>query len=354
MKQESTTGFYYIGTQSAHMAKLVSIYKRGFASDNMQQAITELTREKHSPPEVICCEARFGLAAITRFAGFLAKHPTLSRIPFILDADRMTTGDHEEYIKNKLADEILFLRDYDENLLSRKIRFLQNFKTKTTELDKLEKAEISAQVPASLYNFLKRSFEILVALFLLFTLAPLFLLIAIALKLESGGPVFYVSKRAGKGYRIFNFYKFRTMYDGSDQHMVELAHLNQYRGSREPRFFKVKNDPRITRIGQFLRNTSLDELPQLINVLIGDMSLVGNRPLPLYEAETLTTDALAKRFLAPAGITGLWQIKKRGKQKMTEEERISLDIEYADNSNFLYDLWIIANTAQAMIQRENV
>ena len=191
----------------------------------------------------------------------------------------------------------------------------------------------------------------MIALVAIAFLAPIFMVIAIAVWSESKGPVFYISKRAGRGYRIFNFYKFRTMFDGADRHMAEFAHLNQYQGTREPLFFKINNDPRITRVGRFLRNTSLDELPQLINVLIGDMSLVGNRPL--YEAETLTTDALAKRFLAPAGITGLWQIKKRGKEEMSGEERISLDIDYANNSNFLYDLWIIANTPQALIQRVN-
>jgi lipopolysaccharide/colanic/teichoic acid biosynthesis glycosyltransferase len=97
----------------------------------------------------------------------------------------------------------------------------------------------------------------------------------------------------------------------------------------------------------------LDELPQLLNVLVGDMSVVGNRPLPLYEAETLTTDEWAKRFMAPAGITGLWQIKKRGKEDMSAEERINLDINYADNYNFVYDLWIMAQTPSALIQKTN-
>ncbi len=122
---------------------------------------------------------------------------------------------------------------------------------------------------------------------------PWFLLIALAIKLESSGPVFYISKRAGRGYRIFNFLKFRTMDHGADQKIMELTHLNQYNpNSRGPVFFKINNDPRITRIGSLLRNTSLDELPQLINVFLGHMSLVGNRPLPLYEAATLTTDGL--------------------------------------------------------------
>ena len=354
MKQEDgMTGFYYIGSQRAHVDKLVAVLKRGYASDNMQQAVTELTREKHFLPVVICCGSQFGLAAITRLAGFLANHPTLSGVPFIIEANGMTSADYREYVTNKIADDIIFLNEYDEKAFVRKIRFMQKIKSGIIQMDHRQKTAEAPQIARPVYNLLRRCFDILVASILLILLAPLFLLIAIAVTTESGGPVFYISKRAGKGYRIFNFYKFRTMFTGSDQHLVELAHLNQYQGSRDPKFFKVNNDPRITRIGRFLRNSSLDELPQLINVLTGDMSLVGNRPLPLYEAETLTTNMLADRFLAPAGITGLWQIKKRGNDLMSDEERIRLDIAYVNNSNFIYDLWIIANTPQALIQKAN-
>jgi lipopolysaccharide/colanic/teichoic acid biosynthesis glycosyltransferase len=350
---ESGTGFYYIGKSQSNIGKLVNIYKRGYASDNLQHAIAELTRENHSPPELICCESHFGLPALKHFAGFLAAHPMLSCIPFVIDGSMMSAENTNLYIRCKVADDILLIQELDESGLCGKIRFLHKFKARALELERQRRTEVSAQVPASMYNFLKRCFDIMIALVAIAFLAPIFMVIAIAVWSESKGPVFYISKRAGRGYRIFNFYKFRTMFDGADRHMAEFAHLNQYQGTREPLFFKINNDPRITRVGRFLRNTSLDELPQLINVLIGDMSLVGNRPLPLYEAETLTTDALAKRFLAPAGITGLWQIKKRGKEEMSGEERISLDIDYANNSNFLYDLWIIANTPQALIQRVN-
>jgi lipopolysaccharide/colanic/teichoic acid biosynthesis glycosyltransferase len=201
----------------------------------------------------------------------------------------------------------------------------------------------------------KRIFDITFSALALCLLSPVFLLVALAIRIESRGPVFYISKRAGMGYRIFDFYKFRTMHVDADKSMDEYTHLNQYavNGTAGPLFFKINNDPRITKVGAFLRNTSIDELPQLINVLIGDMSLVGNRPLPLYEAATLTTDDCAKRFMAPAGITGLWQIKKRGKENMSVEERISLDIDYAEQSNFMYDLWIIANTPSALIQKSN-
>jgi lipopolysaccharide/colanic/teichoic acid biosynthesis glycosyltransferase len=167
--------------------------------------------------------------------------------------------------------------------------------------------------------------------------------------------VFYTSLRAGQGFKIFDFYKFRTMEVDADKKIEALAHLNQYTtGDTGPLFFKVTNDPRITRFGQFLRNTSMDELPQLFNVIKGDMSLVGNRPLPLYEAATLTTNEFVERFMAPAGITGLWQVKKRGKAEMSIEERINLDILYARRSNLLYDLRIMASTPAALWQKTNV
>jgi lipopolysaccharide/colanic/teichoic acid biosynthesis glycosyltransferase len=107
-------------------------------------------------------------------------------------------------------------------------------------------------------------------------------------------------------------------------------------------------------LGSILRKTSLDELPQLINVLKGDMSIVGNRPLPLYEARQLTKDEYAARFLAPAGITGLWQVTKRGKDDMSNEERIQLDINYALKNSFIDDLSLLSKTIPAMIQKEKV
>lgn len=144
---------------------------------------------------------------------------------------------------------------------------------------------------------------------------------------------------------------------GADKELEKLSHLNQYSGNGTPSngvFFKIKNDPRITKFGQFIRSTSLDEIPQLFNVLIGDMSLVGNRPLPLYEAEKLTKDQIAWRFLAPAGITGLWQITKRGKDNMSEEERIALDMEYAMKNSLLLDVKIMLKTVPALLQKEKV
>ena len=203
---------------------------------------------------------------------------------------------------------------------------------------------------------MKRVSDIAISFTGLTILSPIMLLLAIAIKLESKGSIFYISKRSGTGYKVFDFYKFRTMRQGSDKELKNLT--NQYaEGAGEGNtaiFFKVKNDPRITRLGQFLRSTSLDELPQLFNVLKGDMSLVGNRPLPLYEAEQLTRDLIAARFLAPAGITGLWQVTKRGKENMSPEERIQLDIEYALKNSFLFDMKILLKTFFVLLQKERV
>jgi lipopolysaccharide/colanic/teichoic acid biosynthesis glycosyltransferase len=147
------------------------------------------------------------------------------------------------------------------------------------------------------------------------------------------------------------------MVQDADKKIEQLKYLNQYDVSEEngePAFFKLDKDPRVTPLGRFLRKTSIDELPQFINVLLGDMSLVGNRPLPLYEACTLTADESAQRFLAPAGITGLWQIKKRGKPNMSVQERINLDIDYANQHSFFYDLRILLSTPRVLIQKADV
>ncbi len=238
------------------------------------------------------------------------------------------------------------------------------------------------------YYVLKRLMDIVGASILLIILSPLLLTVAILIKLESRGPILYTSKRVGQDYKIFGFIKFRSMRTDADKMLLEVSKINnQYGASTEPRlaaesshaiknlisdqgwlsekellytqkqekpFIKIVNDPRITRIGTFIRNTSIDELPQLINVLRGDMSLVGNRPLPLYEAEKLTTDDGIERFVAPAGITGLWQVTKRGKGNMSAEGRQKLDITYARRASLWLDLWILFKTPLAAIQSENV
>ena len=352
------SGFCYIGRNAAHIEKLTEAYKRGYTSDRLENVKAELSRNLDRGnvllPEVILCEARPDFAAIRAFRQFLNQHSALNSIPFILDGSGLTEKELLLYKANTRPDEILFLEACDSKELKQKIQFLRKIKAGSGSMATPQIEENHSNVLPS-GHVTKRIFDILVAIIALLVFSPIFLLIAALIRLESRGPVFYTSKRAGKGYQIFDFFKFRTMVHEADKRIGELAHLNQYdAGVKGPVFFKVSNDPRITKVGSFLRNTSMDELPQLINVLLGDMSLVGNRPLPLYEAETLTTDIYAARFLAPAGITGLWQIKKRGQKDMSVEERINIDIDYASRCNFATDLWIIANTPSALLQRENV
>ncbi|NML19340.1 sugar transferase [Pseudoflavitalea sp. G-6-1-2] len=284
---------------------------------------------------------------------FLATDTLLAGVPVIAEVSELPKESFKRVKECAFIDEILMLKDQSKSALIRKIGFLKKVKQQFLH-EKSFSLEMSLHDHKSRPTYIKRSFDILVSSSLLLLSSPVLLLVMAAIRIESKGPIFYISKRAGRGYRIFNFFKFRTMEVDADKKVESMSHLNQYDAVTEgPVFFKVDNDPRITKVGNFLRKTSLDELPQLLNVLKGDMSLVGNRPLPLYEAASLTTDQWAKRFMAPAGITGLWQIKKRGKKDMSVAERITLDIDYADRYGFFYDLWIMANTPSALIQSSN-
>lgn len=248
----------------------------------------------------------------------------------------------------------------------------------------------------------KRCFDILFSGMAILFLSPFLLLTALAIRLESKGQIIYKSERVGSNYQIFDFLKFRSMYTDADKHLKEYNALNQYHEAEEEKeeviwgeetpaideevvdeeeillisddfviseedyinkkskeqsnaFVKLENDPRITRVGRFIRKYSIDELPQLINILKGDMSIVGNRPLPLYEAELLTSDEHIDRFMGPAGLTGLWQVEKRGEAgKLSAEERKQLDIKYAKTFSFWLDIKIILKTVTAFIQKENV
>ena len=254
----------------------------------------------------------------------------------------------------------------------------------------------------------KRTFDILASGSAILCLSPILILTALAIRTESNGKIVYKSKRVGSNYKIFDFYKFRSMYSDADKRLAEYQQLNQYakniaeeefkdsssaaeisqrscsseqkqeqeqdillfsdnlstsennylktkRTERSNAFFKLENDPRITRVGHFIRKYSIDELPQLFNILKGDMSVVGNRPLPLYEAELLTSDEYVQRFMGPAGLTGLWQVEKRGGAgKMSAEERKQLDIKYAKEFSFGMDMRIIIKTFTAFIQKEDV
>jgi lipopolysaccharide/colanic/teichoic acid biosynthesis glycosyltransferase len=330
----------------------------GYSAETVSKAILilkKLVEANKALPGVILFDGSLGYASIKLFRKFLTSNKKLSEIPLFVESSQMNKDDVAAISGLLFVDEVISLENFNGNLLS-KVRVIQRIKDKNLRPELKNKIEYNIKREKYKFAYLKRAFDIIISLVLLAILSPLFIIIAIAIKLESRGPVFYISKRAGRGYKIFNFFKFRTMHVDADKKVEALAKLNQYQteeGIAAPVFFKINNDPRITRVGSILRNTSLDELPQMLNVLLGDMSLVGNRPLPLYEAQALTTDEWAPRFMAPAGITGLWQIKKRGQDEMSVEERIGLDIDYANRNNFMYDLWIMANTPPALLQKSN-
>lgn len=310
----------------------------------------------------------------------------------ILVSDSLVNEERSLYLKTGIQDTIS--GDFDKE------RFQQIFDFYIQHQKKVEKIFIESKSSAiKTFNLplWKRVFDILTSSAALLILSPLLLIVAAAIRIESKGSVIYKSKRVGSNYKIFDFLKFRSMYSNADKRLKEFSKLNQYQGEenevekmeisdesflgddnqvmmvsddfvlteedfismqrtkQDNAFVKLEKDPRITKVGQLIRKYSIDELPQLINIFKGDMSVVGNRPLPLYEAELLTGDEYIDRFMAPSGLTGLWQVEKRGGSgKMSAEERKYLDIKYAKGFSLSMDISIIFRTFTAFIQKENV
>nr|WP_299074150.1 sugar transferase [uncultured Allomuricauda sp.] len=353
--------------------------------------------KEHKTADAILCEKEIpGQSGIEFHSVLKEKFSDIHSIPFILIAKDKDKSDLSKAVKNGIDD--FYVQPFSTKNILERIQFLKELKANL----KKEKI-IPAKSKTGKYKigFWKRSFDIAVASVALLFAAPFLLLFIIAIRLESKGKVYYISKRVGTGYKVFDFYKLRSMYPDADKRMKEFEHLNQYAGngkeedleqesegtqnvksggtmligddntvdeqkhntrrkeSAKNAFMKFDNDPRITKVGKIIRKLSIDELPQLINVLKGDMSIVGNRPLPQYEAEVLTTDEWTDRFNGPAGITGLWQVEARGRSSiMSTEERKNLDLKYVEYANskraFLIDMWIVLRTFRAVFQKENV
>jgi len=316
---------------------------------------TWLKGELQSPNRLIdyaiLCDYEILKAQNFTFLETVQSDASLKSLPFFVHVDQYSNVDKEAFIRRGIDDCLKTPMDWKN--VEEKFKFWLKYKKviKTEEPVKIQRS-INKRKPLTF----KRVFDIFIASVLIFLLSPLLLLVALIIKLDSRGSVFYKSKRIGSGYQEFNFWKFRSMHQDADARLLEYLHLNQYDAENTDQncFFKIKNDPRITRVGRFIRKTSIDELPQLINVLRGEMSLVGNRPLPPYEAVMMVTNHRAMRFLAPAGLTGLWQVSKRGKADMSTEERVNLDVTYAKEYSFWYDLKLLLKTIPAMIQDEDV
>lgn len=191
----------------------------------------------------------------------------------------------------------------------------------------------------------KRWMDLVGSLILLLVLAIPMLMLAIVIKLDSPGPVIFRQIRVGKNGRVFTFFKFRSMYTDADARLEDLKHLNETQGAT----FKMKNDPRITRVGRFIRRSSLDELPQLFNVLAGQMSLVGPRPGLVREAAHYRPDQYRRLAVSP-GLTGLWQVS--GRSSLSFEEMVKLDLYYVEHWSLWFDLKILFRTIGAVIRAE--
>ena len=190
----------------------------------------------------------------------------------------------------------------------------------------------------------KRLIDIVVSAGVLIALSPFLVVVSLLIKLESCGPVFFTQERVGYNKRRFKILKFRTMVVGSDQQQQALELLNEAKGP----VFKIRNDPRITRIGKFLRRFSIDELPQLVNVLKGDMSLVGPRPLPIRDVERIELRWHRRRFSIKPGITCLWQVN--GRSEIGFDEWVRMDLEYIDRWSLALDMRILLKTLPAVLQ----
>ena len=330
----------------------------------------------------------------------------------ILLTNQMTLDDRKMYQKCGINDTIDAKSSITE--MNKKIQFISD-----REMMLFDDAPSKHRILRFKIPLWKRLFDIFFSLLAIIILSPVFIITAIAIRLESKGPVIFKSKRVGTNYTVFNFLKFRSMYADAEQRLKEVAKEagNQYAEKDQPEegkdnqsvitaplgdeaemlmmdmgmesammisddevmlvgddfvvaesdfnrekeeennnaFVKIENDPRVTKVGKFIRKYSIDELPQLFNILRGDMSIVGNRPLPLYEAEKLTIDSSIDRFMAPAGLTGLWQVEERGKGGlMSAEERKQLDITYGQTYCFTLDMKIIFRTLTAFVQKDNV
>ena len=324
----------------------------------------------------------------------------------ILMTDPMTDEERDVYMKCGINDTIG--REATVTELNKKIQFISDRESILFDDERPKYHMLKFKIP-----IWKRLFDIVFSILAIIVTSPIFILTAIAIRLESEGPIVFKSKRVGTNYTIFDFLKFRSMYVDAEQRLQELSKdHNQYTAHEQEEhktivaplgdqaeqamfdmgmesemmisdeeimlvgddfvvaesdfskqkeeeinnaFVKIENDPRVTKVGRFIRKYSIDELPQLFNILKGDMSVVGNRPLPLYEAEKLTADKSIDRFMAPAGLTGLWQVEERGKGgAMTAEERKQLDITYGQTYNFMLDMKIILRTFFVFKQKENV
>ena len=400
-------GVIYLGTNTETQERLKYIPGRLVQfTDNYKNAASACVPHVRNEHFIVFFEQTERTEDVTAITYIRKK--SKSAYIILLTRSNLSVEDRKIYQKCGINDTIAINASVTE--LNKKIQFIADREGMLFDDQQPRYRMLRFKIPVW-----KRLFDIFFSALGIIILSPVFIITAIAIRLESKGPVIYKSKRVGTNYTIFDFLKFRSMYVDAEQRLKEVAKEegNQYaeKGEEEQKanitaplgeeaemmmmnmgmesdmmisddevmlvgddfvvaesdfnkekkeeienaFVKIENDPRVTKVGKFIRKTSIDELPQLFNILKGDMSIVGNRPLPLYEAEKLTADASIDRFMAPAGLTGLWQVEERGKGgMMSAEERKQLDITYGRTYSFKLDMQILFRTLTGFMQKENV
>lgn len=264
-------------------------------------------------------------------------------VKFIMEVKNYYGGDSMQTAINEILND-----DTDVLIEETAVQYKGNVGIRPRKLRTVsfEEEKQSNSISNKIYNIAKRAFDVSICGFSLIMLAPLFLIVSIAIKLDSKGKVFYKHKRIGKNGIEFSIYKFRTMICTNKklEELLTPEQLIEYKIN-----FKVDNDPRITKLGQFLRKTSIDEIPQLINILKGEMSIVGPRPVLQEETEMYGKDRNLFLSVLP-GLTGYWQAN--GRSNTTYQERIDMELYYVKNKSFLMDIFIIFKTAFVVIARK--
>jgi lipopolysaccharide/colanic/teichoic acid biosynthesis glycosyltransferase len=398
---EEAIRILYIGTSQESIALLRSNQKFMVVVHGNRLSVENYLSSGFIP-DAILCEMKFTGGDGVEMHTWIRQQEPLKHVSFILLLHEFREDQYKDAF-NRHIDDFFVLPLVNPEQMAGRILYLKSFRKRVRHEEPKLNTEVVYHMP-----WTKRVFDVVMASGALIVLSPLLLLVILAIRLESKGKVYYISRRVGRV--PFDFYKLRSMRTGADKELASLAKdKNQYAAAvartgidfelpcpkcaalphghtcstlihigsysiceywfqvqkkeieqSRSAFIKIQNDPRVTRVGKIIRNTSIDELPQLINVLKGDMSIVGNRPLPVYEAELLTRDDMARRFLAPAGITGLWQVELRGRGgDMSEDERKRLDNVYSDhfignNYSFWYDFKLILRTFKALFQKDSV
>lgn len=342
--------YLYIGLHSEDYPSLKTEFSSGFTRDCLEKGISFLDQcAEDQKVSVIFIDLPFCFTSLHVFLTEKDNRKKLSDVPVILNIRNLTPEQVAVVRKKKMADELV---DFKVEMASikEKIAFLQVIRASISEKQDSIRVE---QNPSSIYPdtfFLKRTLDIMLSSVLLFVLSPVFMIIALAIKLESRGPVFYNSYRAGRGYNIFKLYHFRTMKVGADRMLNSFLRLNKFNNfGHAPVQMRIENDPRITRVGHFLLKSGLYKLPSLINVLIGNMAIIGNNPLYLYEATSLTSNETAERFAGPTGLTGLWRFTGPASAK-SDGKIVSTEVSELKKKNVLTELVSMFNTPIESVQ----